>query len=133
MQIRKTTLSSAQILALHITAVQLIPAPGAGNVILPIQVLVQLRYGTTTYAGGADPLFYIGLVASAFTFPAFTQAVINAAVPVIAAFPQTAWAQIANQSTYFANQPISIFNPGAAYTTGDGEVDIYMAYDPWRL
>lgn len=46
---RRVSLSSAQILALNSTPVQLVNAPGAGKVNVVTQVICQYIYGTTTY------------------------------------------------------------------------------------
>lgn len=44
------TLSSAQVLQLHTTPIQLIAAQGAGTVIVPIEISVWIDYNTTAYA-----------------------------------------------------------------------------------
>src|SRR5689334_12942887 len=53
------TLSSAQLLHLHATAVQLVPAPGAGNVIKPISFTLEYKFGTAPYTA-PDGSFAIG-------------------------------------------------------------------------
>ena len=56
------TLTSAQILALNTTTVNIIPAQGAGTVIVPVMACGELIYGTTTYAatGGTQGLVFHG-------------------------------------------------------------------------
>jgi hypothetical protein len=44
------TLTSAQILALHGTPVQIVPAPSAGQVLLPVSAVMQYKYGSAAYA-----------------------------------------------------------------------------------
>lgn len=48
------TITSAQLLALHTTAVQIIPAPGVGFYIAPAYYYMQLHYNTLTYAGSGN-------------------------------------------------------------------------------
>lgn len=53
---KATTLSSAQMLALFDTPVELIPAPGAGKMIVPLHFSLALVYGTTQYGINGTPL-----------------------------------------------------------------------------
>ena len=50
MYCRKTLLTSAQILALNTTPITLVPAPGAGRAIIPINVVARLTYNSVAYA-----------------------------------------------------------------------------------
>lgn len=43
------TLSSADILALHTTPVQLVAAPGAGKVLVPMHAILSYTFGTVSY------------------------------------------------------------------------------------
>jgi hypothetical protein len=54
------TITSAQLLALHTTAVQIVPAPAAGFYIAPSYYYMQLHYGTATYAGSGNCSFIYG-------------------------------------------------------------------------
>ena len=45
------TISSAQLLSSFTTPIQLVPAQGAGNVIIPVQIVISLTYGGTAYTG----------------------------------------------------------------------------------
>lgn len=51
------SLSSAQILALSVTPVQVVPAPGAGFKIQILQFVCELVFGTIAYTGGQAGLF----------------------------------------------------------------------------
>ena len=52
------TLSSAEILALGVTPKQLVPAPGAGRIVLPLQAVISFIYGTVSYATNVN--MYMG-------------------------------------------------------------------------
>jgi hypothetical protein len=43
------SLSSAQLLALHTSPVTIVPAPGTGNVVVPLAWALAYTYGSTTY------------------------------------------------------------------------------------
>lgn len=45
------TISSAQLLSSFTTPIQLVPAQGAGNVIIPVQIVMSLTFGGTGYTG----------------------------------------------------------------------------------
>lgn len=54
-------LPSAQLLALHATPVVLVPAPGAGLVIVPVSISFIFQYVAPTYQNsGSDANIYIG-------------------------------------------------------------------------
>lgn len=56
----KLTLSSAQILALHTTPVELVAAPGAGSVLVPVSAIAKKAYGGTQYTGSDGISIYWG-------------------------------------------------------------------------
>lgn len=59
LQVAKVTLSSAQILALNTTPIQIIAAPGAGNMVIPVAFSFNAGAGTTAYTfTGTAGLYY---------------------------------------------------------------------------
>jgi len=50
----KVNVSSAEILALNSTPVTLVTAPGAGYVLMPINAIAKLNFGTIAYDGTND-------------------------------------------------------------------------------
>jgi hypothetical protein len=61
-QTATVTLTSAQLRALHSTPVQLIPAPGSGQMVAPISVVFQYKAGASPYTitGGGRVAVYLG-------------------------------------------------------------------------
>ena len=53
------TLTNAQIKNLHITPIVLVPAQGAGTVVLPMNIISKLNYGGNDPFTGADGIFLI--------------------------------------------------------------------------
>lgn len=133
MQILKTSLSSAQLLALSATPVQLVAAPGAGNVILPISIIFRLNFGTAAYAAGSTLRLYVGLKANGLSFVVAAQALIQAVATTVQLTPSTAFLGVLGVSANMVNQALYLSPIGAEFTTGDGTLDVYLAYDPWRL
>ena len=56
--LKKTLVSAAQILAANVTPVEIIPAPPAGKVNIPAQIIIVLRYHGDAYA--ADHEWVLG-------------------------------------------------------------------------
>lgn len=52
LKVATVELTSSQILNLHTTPVEIVPAQGPGNVIVPVSVLAEMEFGTTAYAAG---------------------------------------------------------------------------------
>lgn len=46
-----TTISSAQLLAIHTTPITLVAAQGANTIVIPLRITYYMDYNTTTYAG----------------------------------------------------------------------------------
>ena len=125
-QTAAVTLSSAQLLHLHGTAVQLVPPPGAGNVIKPISFTLEYKFSTTPYTA-PDGSF-------AISTPSFVAAVQQPA----AGFIDQASDQVAflggfggafGPRSSFENQSITVTQNGSAeWTAGDGSVVISVTY-----
>lgn len=122
------TLTAAQIKALHGTPVELVPAPGAGFIILPVNFAARLHFGTIQFANGAPINLYLGPVANDYEF----------------AMTDLAFAQrgqdwfIAGQEfgNFFTfahpadvdNKALFISTNGPEYINGDGLITITLAY-----
>lgn len=133
MQILKTSLSSAQLLALAATPVQIVAAPGAGNVILPLSIILRSNFNTAAYAAGSQVNLYIGSKANGLLLPVCAATFVQSVATRVQLTPLTAFAAVLDVSANIVNQALYLSAVGAEFTTGDGTLDVYLAYDPWRL
>ena len=128
MQSSKVTLTTAQILALDATPIELAPAPGPGKIIIPIGVVAVLHAGATPFAAGSSVHAFIGLEADAHDQEAFTAAFVNAAADAAAEsiFMSSADTDILAD---YENKAINLVAVGAAFTTGDGSLTVTLFYN----
>lgn len=121
------TLSSAQILSLHTTPINLVAAQGANTFILPIALTVQYTYGTTDYVTDDSLRFtYDGVV--------WTQ-IGSALAPSQNVFYirnqlQNVGAQGQN---FYDNANFQVTTPSSNPTGGDGTVKITVLYSVINL
>jgi hypothetical protein len=113
----KVSLTSAQILALYDTPVELIAAPGAGKVIQLIANASRLNYGSADYLiSGSNPSLQNptgnsqGLIST-----------LNSPVSVI-------FSETLTPTTMIANEAMNLYIDTANPTTGDSTLDIYLTY-----
>ena len=125
-QTASVTLSSPQLLNLRATPVQLIAAPGAGNIIKPLSITLHYKAGSTFYSS-SDGNFAIG-----------TPALPGAAHGPGGGFIDQPNDQMAyvdgfagafGSRSMFENQPIIVQQNGSTeWTGGDGTVVINVSY-----
>jgi hypothetical protein len=122
-------ITSAQLLALKTTPLQLVPAPGAGLAIIVHSISLKINFGTVAYTLNAGTLkLFLGTTANAVALTGDLSALLtqtsskeNLGVPALATGVQT----VANTE----NQGLFLGNDGAAnYTLGDGTLDIVLQY-----
>lgn len=119
------TLTSAQVLTLTSSTVQILPAPGAGKVIVPQFAIAQLKYGTTPYSiGTTNNLIFRcnGLQAAALFIAALlTGTASNQSYGTAA--------QSALGTAIEENQPLDlVLDGGADPTGGDGTLTVILYY-----
>ncbi len=121
-------LTSAEILALHTTPVTLVPAPGANKVINGVAFWLRFLPSTLAYAGGsAIGVYYSGDLANKLDD-------IGIAASMLAnldkQMQQYGILESAGQvtSANAINKAVVLKLTGAAFTTGNGQLQISFAY-----
>lgn len=126
-------LTTAQILGMRNTPVTVLPAPGAGKVIIVTSWIYENVFNTTAFqAGGPVGLYYgANTVAASATLSAANTA-LQAARSIISAAGKDTTAIINGGSNptlaAITNQPLLVGNATAAFTTGDGSANITVFY-----
>lgn len=112
------TLSSAEILALFTTPIELVPAPGANKYIHVISASAYNNFNTVAYANGVDQLL-LRVNANVWTFPnSFTEAVADTAN----------MGAVVPDLPIQLNQELDITTSTANPTLGDGTITITVLY-----
>jgi hypothetical protein len=120
-------LSSLNLLALHVTPINLIPTPGAGFAIYPLFVSLEYKFNTTPYTihGDSIKLDY-GSTPTAFIQTFSETGFFDQGASQVKFFN----ANVANGAlTAVANQPFTIYGAGGTdMTAGDGTAVVYIYY-----
>lgn len=116
--------SSAQIKALNASPVELVPAPGANKIIVPVSAVGFLSFGTTQYTvgGGEAVISYPGVFGSMMSFGNLIVASGN----LISARSVSAFADFDGS---IINQPLVLTNQSADYADGDGTLKVLVTYN----
>lgn len=125
----QVALSSAQILALNATPVTLIPAMGAGTVIVVAGVTFKMVTTATAYASG-------GALEFRYTNASGAKVTADIAAGVVTAGAGTSYTSVAGVTTSLTNvvnSPIIVDNATAAFTTGTGTAVVGIRYNVFTL
>lgn len=121
------SLSSANILGMYATPVTVIPAPGAGKVILIDNVLLSHTHSGITYTGGGTTrLQYTGATDNLLT-TGFSS-VLNQASDSLEYCVATRNTSYGSPTGMAANTAVQITNATGAFATGNGTAKLFINY-----
>jgi len=118
---KTVVVSSAEILALFTTPKELVAAPGANKILVPISITVSYKYNSITYTAGAGTfgVAYAGtaeIVPCGNPFLATASTIVSVAGAVDALFTDT------------VNKALVLKNATQNYATGDGTAIVTVVY-----
>lgn len=128
MQTVKKTLTTAQILALNATPIELAPAPGSGKILIPVSLVVSIHFNSVAFAAGSAVDLYLGPKANGKLFASILAATINAAANTADEEICVA-VNVNGLLALFENQNLNLQTVGAAFTTGDGSITVTLFYN----
>lgn len=120
----QVSLSAANILALNATPITLVPAPGAGKVIIVESILLKMVTTSTQFANGGALEFRYTNASGAKVTADIAAAVVTAA----AGTSYTSVAGVTTSLTNVANAAITVNNATAAFITGTGTAVVTIRY-----
>lgn len=122
-QCLSVTLSSAEILALNTTPIEIIPAQGSGTVIELISAFYKFNYLTTPYATNTDLYLRNGGTTG-------TQATLSGALAQNDSTPTKMIIKSTGTTTKDMpeNQPLNAYVPSGNPTAGDSPLEIFVYY-----
>lgn len=127
----KVVLSTAQLLALQTTAVALLPAPGAGLMLVPLSQTMQYKFNTTAYTlGNADNKLtteYTGKTTALIAIAA-AGLIDQTASQTISNAPAVAKAAITQANSANLGLEVKATGTTPAFTLGDGSVTVTTQY-----
>lgn len=125
-QVAQVTLTAAQLMAMFATPQSILPAPGAGKVLIVDAITVQFKHGATPFTGGGALSFvYHGTAVTPHTGTVAAAVVTAAADDVQYLGPNTS-AAIDLQSEI--NLGLDIKNATAAFAAGNGTAIVTVWY-----
>lgn len=128
MQQTTLTLTSAQILNLHATPVEIVPAPGPNRILVPISISAKLHFGGTAYLLGDDINLLLGAKADTHQVAAIDKLLVESAADENASGLKTAWAVARDVAAKIENVALSLSVTATAYTTGNGTLTVTVFY-----
>jgi hypothetical protein len=120
----QVALTAANIIAMRTTPVSLIPAPGAGKIVIVDSILAKVVRTATAFTGG-------GAVEFRYTDASGAKVSADLAASLITGAAGTAHAHVGGieaSITPVANAPIVITNADAVFAAGTGTANISISY-----
>jgi hypothetical protein len=116
----RQTLTSAQILASNTNPITIVPAPGPGNIIVPIEATMTLNFNTTAYTSAGSPsIYYAENLTTMITGSSFSLTGTVSSIQGGRALTAGPW-----PLSTTTNNSVVFFTPTSNPTVGDGTVDI---------
>lgn len=125
----EVALSSAQILALNATPVELVPAPGSGKVVIVRGITLKMVATATAYANG-------GALEFRYTNASGAKVTADIAAAVVTAGAGTSYTSVAGVTTSLTNvvnSPIVVNNATAPFITGTGTAVVGISFEVLEL
>lgn len=119
----EVNVSSADILGMFVTPVEILPAPGTGKTIVINNIVSQFIYGTTQYAGGSN-------VAVGDENGNGNSTTVLSTGEMRGSSDVYTYGQPGNSSanTFIPNQKVLMTTTGSSYTTGDSTIKLTITY-----
>lgn len=122
------TLTSAQILALSVTPVEIVAAPPPGSAINVVGYTAKLHFGTVAYLDGNELVFAWGDPANNDAMAAVTSALVTSGADNTQIGQPPNRFGMTDISPNIDGQALSLFNPATPYDTGDGTLTVTVIY-----
>src|SRR5690349_7998744 len=121
------TLTSAQILGLYTTPVQVVPAPGTGQLLNPLSFTLQYKFGSTPYTVSPQGIQFISGAPGRDEYGSVTTSNLLDA-PSSRVATASANGQAGGDPATYANQPLMVDLSTSDPTGGDGTLTITVTY-----
>lgn len=128
-KIKKTTVTSDQILNIFTTPIEIVPAI-AGKIILPTNILIIVKYNSSTYSdvGGSWKIRYGSTSLAIATLISYLGSATFDKETI-----QTLFYSAFTTSGSFVNSPILLTTTGNNPVGGDSNIDVYVTYSEITL
>jgi hypothetical protein len=125
--IAKRLVTSAELKALLAMPIEIVPAPGSGNALFPVAILVDYKFGTAAYTvANCDVQVLVGASAWAYGGSGVLIGILD---ETAAALAQGEFAHDQQARTAIENLPLKIANLGSAdLLAGDGTLAVTVLY-----
>lgn len=128
---RTVKIPTASVLTLNGTPIQIVPAPGAGLLLVPTMMVATLVYGSATYSTNASGASLKYGTAGAGTAPglALTQAFLQSSSGTNIAVVRASATQYLPSNSADVNAPLTLIAATSDPTTGDSDLYVRVYYE----